>query len=120
MKFKVDQNLPLDFAALLTDAGHDALTVLQQHLGGASDPRIVEICQQEDRALITADLDLSDIRQYPPERSPGLIVLRLKEQTRPNQIALLQRILPMLNTTPLAGRLWIVEHNKVRVRGGQD
>ena len=120
MKFKLDQNLPVEAAFLLTEAGHDAMTVHAQQLDGAPDPRIVEICKQESRALITADLDLSDIRQYPPEQSPGLIVLRLKEQTRPNQLALLRRILPLFATTPLAGRLWIVEESKVRIRGGAD
>jgi predicted nuclease of predicted toxin-antitoxin system len=120
VKFKLDQNLPIEAASLLAEAGHDAMTVYQQQLDGAPDPQIVAVCRQESRVLITADLDLSDIRQYPPEESPGLIVLRLKEQTRPNQLALLRKILPLFPTTPLAGRLWIVEETKVRIRGGAD
>lgn len=118
MKFKLDQNLPIEAASLLAEAGCDATTVYQQQFAGAPDSQIVVVCQEESRALITADLDLSDIRQYPPEQSPGLIVLRLKEQTRPNQLALLRKILPLFATTPLAGRLWIVEESKVRIRGG--
>jgi len=94
------------------------MTVYQQHLAGAPDPQIVAVFRQESRVLITADLDLSDIRQYPPEESPGLIVLRLKEQTRPNQLALLRKILPLFGMTPVSGRLWIVEETKVRIRGG--
>jgi predicted nuclease of predicted toxin-antitoxin system len=118
MKFKIDQNLPAECVDLLRRAGHDALTVWQQDLGGAPDPRIVAVCQEEARALLTADLDLSDIRRYPPEDSPGFIILRLKEQTRPNQLDLLERILPMFDTHPVAGRLWIVEATQVRIRGG--
>lgn len=118
MRFKIDQNLPLDFLPILADAGHDATGVFGQGLTGAPDARIAAICQREDRALITADLDLSDIRRYPPERSPGLIILRLKEQTRPKQIALLRKIVPLFATVPVTGRLWIVEESKVRVRGG--
>ena len=120
MKFKLDQNLPFEAAALLSEAGYDAMTVYQQQLGRAPDPEIVEVCREENRVLITADLDLSDIRQYPPEQSPGLVVLRLKEQTRPSQLALLRKILPLFATTPLASRLWIVEESKVRIRGGAD
>jgi len=120
MKFKIDQNLPDESVPILAQAGHDAVTVWDQHLGGAPDPQIVAVCQQEGRVLITADLDLSDIRQYPPEESAGFIVLRLPQQTQPNQMALLRRIIPLLATTPLAGRLWIVEPGRVRVRGGQD
>ncbi len=59
MKFKVDQNLPTEFAPILRQAGHDALTVFDQELGGAPDPQIVAVCQREGRMLITADLDLS-------------------------------------------------------------
>jgi predicted nuclease of predicted toxin-antitoxin system len=119
MKFKIDQNLPAEFVTILAQAGHDGMTVWDQNLGGASDPQIVAVCQQEGRVLITADLDLSDIRQYPPQESPGCIVLRLRQQTQPNQIALLRRIIPLFATAPLAGRLWIVEPGGVRVRGGQ-
>lgn len=77
MKFKIDQNLPIEAADLLTAAGHDAVTVYQQSLSGAPDERIVEVCNDEHRILVTADLDLSDIRRYPPsQRSPPPLVLR--------------------------------------------
>ncbi len=76
MKFKIDQNLPIEAADLFTVAGHDAVTVYQQSLGGAPDERIVEVCKDEDRILVTADLDLSDILRYPPSRAPGYMVLR--------------------------------------------
>ena len=118
MRFKLDQNLPIDAAFVLAAAGHDVMTVYQQQLAEAPDSQIVAVCREEGRALITSDLDLSDIRQYPPEQSPGLIVLRLKEQSRFNQLALLRKILPMLETTTLKGRLWIVGESKVRIRGG--
>jgi len=117
MKFKIDQNLPLEFEKMLAANGHDAISVFMQGLNGASDEKIVGICHAEGRALITADLDLSDIRAYPPEESAGYIVFRLKQQTRPNQIALLKELLPALDRQPLGGKLWIVEEGKLRVRG---
>jgi predicted nuclease of predicted toxin-antitoxin system len=119
MKFKIDQNLPAEFVAILAQSGHEGMTVWDQGLGGAPDREIVAACRQEGRIPITADLDISDIRQYPPQESPGFIVLRLKQQTQPNQIALLGRILPLLATAPVAGRLWIAEPGGVRVRGGE-
>jgi len=117
MKFKIDQNLPLEFENILAASGHDAISVFNQGLNGASDERIVSICHSEERALITADLDLSDIRAYPPGESAGYIVFRLKEQTRPKQVALLKELLPALDSQPLGGKLWIVEEGKLRVRG---
>jgi predicted nuclease of predicted toxin-antitoxin system len=116
MKFKIDQNLPIEFTATLNQAGHDALTVFEQGLGGAMDTEIVSCCQQEERILITADLDLSDIRQFPPSKHPGFIVFRLKRQTKLRQISMLQKILPLLSSVPLLNRLWIVEEHKIRIR----
>ena len=45
MKFKIDENLPIEIANLFKEDGHDALTVLGQHLGGQKDSKIIEVCQ---------------------------------------------------------------------------
>jgi predicted nuclease of predicted toxin-antitoxin system len=49
MRSKVDENLPMEVAQLLRKAGHEAATVLDQHLGGGDDLTIASICQQEGR-----------------------------------------------------------------------
>ena len=118
MKFKIDQNLPIEAADLLMAAGHDAMTVYQQSLGGASDERIVDVCKDEGRILITADLGLSDIRRYPPAQTPGCMVLRLPRQSKQALLDLLAKAVPMLSAHPINGRLWIVEPDRLRIRGG--
>jgi len=120
MKFKIDQNLPDEARDVLVEAGHDALSVYDQNLSGAPDDRVLEVCKAEGRALITADLDFSDIREFPSEESPGFIVLRLRRQNRPAQIAPLRQVVPLLESHPVERRLWIVEPDKVRIRGGGD
>src|SRR3989338_10296097 len=119
MKFKIDQNLPIEAADLLTAANHDAKTVYKQSLGGASDERIVDICKDENRILITADLDLSDIRRYPPALTPGYMVLRLPRQSKQALLDLLTKAIPMLAVRPINGRLWIVEPDRLRIRSGE-
>jgi predicted nuclease of predicted toxin-antitoxin system len=64
-RFKVDENLPREAQALLLNAGHDAQTVYGERLAGHPDTTIFDVCLNEDRVLITLDLDFSDIRQYP-------------------------------------------------------
>jgi len=117
MKFKIDQNLPIEAADLLTAAGHDAVTVYQQSLGRAPDERIVEVCQDEDRILITADLDLSDIRRHPPSQAPGYMLLRMPRQSKKALLELLAKAIPMLALRPINGRRWIVEPDRLRIRG---
>ena len=46
MQFKIDENLPIEIAELLNDAGHDAITVNNQQLQGARDHLLINaFCQ---------------------------------------------------------------------------
>jgi predicted nuclease of predicted toxin-antitoxin system len=55
-QFKIDENLPIDVAELLVAAGSNAMTVIDQELGGKADDVIAQYCREEGRALITMDL----------------------------------------------------------------
>ena len=119
MKFKIDQNLPAECASSLIAAGHDAMTVYEQSLDGAPDERIVEVCHAEGRILVTADLDLSDITRFPPAASPGYIVYRSRRQGKALMIELTRRLIPLLSMHPIAGHLWILEQDRLRIRGSR-
>lgn len=67
--------------------------------------------------LVTADLDLSDIRQYPPEDAPGYMVLHLPRQSKSALLGLLAKAIPLLASHPTSGKLWIVEPDRLRIRG---
>ena len=82
MNFKIDENLPIEVAEMLQQAGHDALTVHDQNLVGSPDQKLASICQSEKRAMVTLDTDFADIRAYPPAEFAGLVVLRLKQQDK--------------------------------------
>ena len=120
MKFKVDENLPIEVVRILENNGHDALTVLEQNLGGEPDSRIAQVCKEEKRALMTFDTDFSDIRTYPPEEFFGLIVFRLKTQDKPQVLSIVSQLINILFKEPLDRRLWIVEESRVRISGGDD
>ena len=117
MDFKIDENLPIEVADLLRQVGHDAVTVVEQHLTGASDSDIASACQGEGRVLITLDTDFADIRAYPPAQFPGLIVLRLQRQDKPHVLEVIRRLIPLLSSEPLEHLLWIVEETRLRIRG---
>ena len=116
MKFKVDENLPLQVAQLLREAGHDVFTVLDQDLGGAQDRVIAQICRTERRALITLDVHFADIRTYPPAEQFGLIVLRLQRHDIGHIVRVVSRVLKMATSQPLEKQLWIVDERKIRIR----
>lgn len=116
MKFKLDENLPLEAIEIFQSAGFDTASVLGQSLGGQSDARITSICHAENRILVTLDLDFADIRTYPPHDSPGIIILRMVKQTKPGILALLKRLVKTLPTTVCQKQLWIVEKERIRIR----
>ncbi len=118
MRFKVDENLHDDVAAALRAEGHDARTAFDEGLRGHGDQEIAEVCRREQRALVTLDLDFADIRAYPPERFPGLIVLRVVSQARPHVLRVLSQAFPLLQRQPLVGHLWILNESGVRMRPG--
>jgi predicted nuclease of predicted toxin-antitoxin system len=115
--FKIDENLPVEAAQTLVAAGFDALTVVDQELGGKADDVIAEFCRIEGRALITLDMGFADIRAYPPSDYPGLIVLRLHRVDRQHILRALNQLTPLLQTNELAHELWIVDETGVRMHG---
>jgi len=116
MRFKVDENLPIEIAEFLREAGHDALTVREQHLGGSSDPDIASVCKKENRALVTLDTDFADIRTYPPSDYPGIIVLRLRQQDKIHVLSTFEYIALLFAHEQLEGNLWIIEEQHIRIR----
>jgi predicted nuclease of predicted toxin-antitoxin system len=119
VRFKTDENLPVEAAVRLRDSGFDALTVVDQSLQGDSDSNLASICQAESRALITLDLDFADVRSYPPEAYPGLIVLRPRNQAKATVLSLIATLIPLLAAERLAGNLWILQEAGLRIREGQ-
>jgi predicted nuclease of predicted toxin-antitoxin system len=116
MRFKTDENLPEEFAQTLREEGWDALSVYEQNLGGNPDPRIAEVCIAEARVLITLDLGFANIKAYPPHDTPGTIVLRLKRQDKLAVLEVARRLASALRLRPIVNQLWVVDHERIRVR----
>lgn len=117
MRFKTDENLPAQAVELLRQHGHDAVSIPEQQMDGQPDERVASVCRAERRTLVTLDLGFSDIRAYPPEEYHGLIVLRPSAQAIPRVLGLVYRFILLLDREPLSGHLWIVDENRVRIRG---
>jgi len=118
LRFKIDQNLPAEYAALLREAGFEADTVDDEGLSGADDSVISELCRTEGRVLVALDLGFSDIRSYPPKEYSGIVVFRSKAQDKIRLISMLRRLIPVLRGRSPEGQLWIVESDRIRFREG--
>lgn len=117
MRFKTDENLPIERTELLRQHQHDALSVQDQQMAGQTDPQVARVCQAEDRAIVTCGLDFADIRADPPEDDHGIIVLRPAIQNVSSLLRLLSLALPLIGVQPLEGCIWVVDDHRVRIRG---
>ena len=116
MRFKIDENLPEELAQLLRDAGWDAVTIVDEELGGSDDPEIRDVCDAEGRILVTFDRGFSNIRAYAPDEHPGFIVFRLRSQDKPHVLVVSVRLIAALREHDLQRELWIVDESRIRIR----
>jgi predicted nuclease of predicted toxin-antitoxin system len=116
MKFKLDENFGARTQHLFRSAGHDVQTVRDEGLEGSSDHHLYEECCNENRCLVTLDLDFSDITRFPPAKAGGIVVIRVPKNP---SISLLEQLilqfLQALSNMSVENRLWIVEIGRIRV-----
>ena len=116
MKFKLDENLGDSIKSLFLHEGFDAKTVYDENIQGANDNDLFRICQDEERCLVTLDLDFSNIINFPPYQSFGIIVLRPSKETNLRVLKLLtHNCLFFLKGNEAAKNLFIIEETRVRV-----
>ena len=73
--------------------------------------------KSERRVLVTLDLDFADIRAYPPTEYFGIIVLRIRSASAGTVLPVVERLAGVLAEEPIEGLLWVVEEDRIRIRG---
>jgi predicted nuclease of predicted toxin-antitoxin system len=119
MRLKVDENVDARLAIVLRGAGHDSVTVREEGFHGTDDRDLYQLCIAENRALVTLDLDFSNILRYPPENTAGLIVLRGPDDLFLTVRILIDTLIEALTKESPLNRLWIVEPGRFRVHERQ-
>lgn len=79
MRLKLDENVPVTAATLLSARGFDVDTVRDEGLTGHSDDAVRRPAQSEGRFFITQDLDFSDARKFAPGTHHGILLVRLPD-----------------------------------------
>ncbi len=116
MRVKLDENLPRPARARLVAPGWDVHDVHDEGLAGAVDAVIQAACEAEDSVLLTLDMDFADTRRYDPSRSPGVIVLRPRDQSITAVVQCLEPAVRALAQQRIRASLWIVEPERLRIR----
>jgi len=115
MRLKLDENMPVRLAASLGAMGNDVETVYSEKLSGAKEEALWSVAQDEQRLLITQDLDFSDIRRFQPGLHHGIILVRPR---RPGREALFRKVIELFkieHVENLAGCFVVVTDSKIRI-----
>ena len=116
MRFKVDENLPSEIASDLRTSGHEADSVWDEGLSGAPDPAVLARAKRESRVVLTLDKGVGDIRAYPPELYPGIVLFRPVKAGRSSVLEFVRRHLPALLDRKMEGHLFVVSERGIRIR----
>jgi len=102
-------------ADLLRAAGHDVATSPDEGLSGAPDHATVEACRQEDRCLITLDLDFSNPRVFRPSHYYGIVVLRLPPKAMAEDLLdALRLLIRGPGDAAIDSKPWVVQRGRTR------
>lgn len=118
MKFLLDANMPRSALTLLRQCGHEAEHVRDLGMGAATDAFIDDYARRSGLVVVTRDLDFADVRRFPPESRPGLLVLRLADACSAGDVvAVLARLLSDAKLVGrIPGHLVILQSDHVRFR----
>jgi len=116
MRFKLDENFGTRTQQLFRSQGHDVETVKDEGLQGCSDNQLYKTCCEENRCLVSLDLDFADVTRFPPYKTAGVVVIRIPKNP---SLALLEQLirhfLKSLAKMAVENSLWIVESGRIRV-----
>ena len=117
MKFLIDNALSPALAALLQQAGHDAIHVRSIGLQHSDDEMIFDRAAAEGRILVSADADFGTLLAVRSARQPSLIQFRGEGSRKPDSLArTLLANLPQLVDSLGNGCIVTFEPARVRVR----
>jgi len=115
MRIKLDENLPVRLAAILTNLRHDVHTVAEENLSGRSDREVWQAAQQEMRFLITQDLDFSDVRRFAPGTHFGILLVRLHSPDRQTLSLRVAEVFQQEDVGDWGGCFVVATERKIRI-----
>jgi predicted nuclease of predicted toxin-antitoxin system len=116
VKFKLDENLPVELASDLRGMGYDVDTVNDEGLRGAADPAVVNAASAADRILFTLDKGIANLQRYPVHQHAGVVLFRPDTSGRGAVIAFVRERLQKVLELDLTDRLTVVGPSRIRFR----
>jgi predicted nuclease of predicted toxin-antitoxin system len=116
LKFLADMGVAGRVVEWLRANGHDAVQLREQGLERLPDSDIFKKAAEEQRIILTFDLDFGEIMALSSTRPICVIIFRLRNSRTPHVIARRQKVLDTSIADLVAGAVVVVEETRHRVR----
>ncbi len=116
MKFLLDMGIPQSTAAFLQSQRYNAVHLRDQGLQRLPDDEIIEKARQEERIILTHDLDFGRLIALSQRQLPSVITFRLDNMASYQVNHYLTEALTRFETELTAGALVSINEQAIRIR----
>ena len=116
MRYLADHHISHRTVSLLKARGIDIYRVSEVLPPDAEDLAILEYARRENRTVISQDLDYSALLASTGYNKPSVVSLRLHNNRPERLAAVLEKILPSVETDLQTGVIVVIEEGRIRVR----
>lgn len=116
MRILADMHISPETVRFLRDIGHDVIRVNEILPANSTDSLIVKAARDSKRAVLTQDLDFSELIAVSGDSQPSLISLRLSSSRIEYVNNILAKILPGIDEDVIKGSMISVEDSRIRIR----
>ncbi len=114
MKFLLDMGISPESGLYLKKLGHDAVHVIDEGMGRASDSQIMDKALNEGRIILTHDLDFGRMLAFSGERLPSVVTFRLTNMRPENVNRFCKTIIDRFSGAMTKGAILSVGDKKIR------
>ncbi|MDQ1354422.1 MAG: hypothetical protein QG657_4731 [Acidobacteriota bacterium] len=115
MKFLLDMPVSPSLLRVLRIYGHEGVHASQIGKSRAADEELLELARQEDRTIITADLDFPRLLALSFAAGPGIILFRGGNYSDEEMRDLLERVFKEVPPENLKNSICVVDRQRIRL-----
>jgi predicted nuclease of predicted toxin-antitoxin system len=108
--------LPPSLARWLGTCGHDAVHAIDLNLDRAADAEIITRAVQEQRVIVTADLDYPRLLSLGQRSQPGLILFRGGYWAEADLLERMDAVLRAVQPADIMSSIIVVDRGRIRRR----
>jgi predicted nuclease of predicted toxin-antitoxin system len=116
MKFMLDMGISPKTAVFLRNLGYDGIHLHDLKSDRSTDPAVLQMARNEERILLTHDLDFGELIAASGGNAPSVIIFRLRNMNPKNVNRFLNGIITEHRDALEKGAIVSVTEGRVRVR----